>query len=354
MCSACMTMRPRASNSAVEASRRSLMLAECAERTSTAPISSQAARSAPSMTWRVTGSRPLSAPSPPRRHRSAPASRAGPRASSRAARRWPGRRARLRRGPARPRPAARRRRERRAFRARSAGPAAAGGGSAPGSAAATRTVTSSSWRLGVRVAVALLVRAVEGLAQLVRIGLERAVDRQLERLAGVAQVERGAQLRMRLPELVAGLRRPAARRPRRWHRRSGRRPPSSTLSTTSRRRSETISPRAESTPEASGAITRRMPSSSAIWAACSGPAPPNATSASSRGSMPRSIVTTRTAWAISAAATRAMPAAASSVLRPSSPPSVAHGAAAGLAIQAHSAGQRRARRRASRAAGRRR
>jgi len=45
-----MTMRPRSSKSAVEASRRSLMLAEWAERTSTAPISSQAARSAPSMT----------------------------------------------------------------------------------------------------------------------------------------------------------------------------------------------------------------------------------------------------------------------------------------------------------------
>ena len=44
MCSACITIRPPASNRAVEASRRSLMLAECAERTSTTPISSQAAR----------------------------------------------------------------------------------------------------------------------------------------------------------------------------------------------------------------------------------------------------------------------------------------------------------------------
>ena len=47
MCSACMTICPSASNSAVEASRRSLMFDECAERISTAPISSQAARSAP-------------------------------------------------------------------------------------------------------------------------------------------------------------------------------------------------------------------------------------------------------------------------------------------------------------------
>ena len=55
MCSACMTISPLASNRAVEASRRSLMFAECAERTSTAPISSHAARSAPTITWSVTG-----------------------------------------------------------------------------------------------------------------------------------------------------------------------------------------------------------------------------------------------------------------------------------------------------------
>ena len=48
--------RRRASNSAVEQSRRSLMFAECAERNSTAPISSQAARSAPVITCSVTGS----------------------------------------------------------------------------------------------------------------------------------------------------------------------------------------------------------------------------------------------------------------------------------------------------------
>src|SRR4051794_31565194 len=56
MCSACITIAPAASNSAVEASRRSLMFAEWAERTSTAPISSQAARRPPSITWRVIGS----------------------------------------------------------------------------------------------------------------------------------------------------------------------------------------------------------------------------------------------------------------------------------------------------------
>ena len=47
MCSACMTISPAGSNSAVEESRRSLMFAECAARISTAPISSHAARRAP-------------------------------------------------------------------------------------------------------------------------------------------------------------------------------------------------------------------------------------------------------------------------------------------------------------------
>ena len=46
MCSACATMRPAASKSAVEQSRRSLMFDENAERTSAAPISSATARSA--------------------------------------------------------------------------------------------------------------------------------------------------------------------------------------------------------------------------------------------------------------------------------------------------------------------
>ena len=45
MCSACAIIRPASSNTAVEQSRRSLMLAENAERISTAPISSATARS---------------------------------------------------------------------------------------------------------------------------------------------------------------------------------------------------------------------------------------------------------------------------------------------------------------------
>src|SRR3954452_4174935 len=56
MCSACMTISPRGSNSAVEQSRRSLMFAEWALRTSAAPISSHAAFRAPVTTCSSTGS----------------------------------------------------------------------------------------------------------------------------------------------------------------------------------------------------------------------------------------------------------------------------------------------------------
>ena len=58
MCSACMTSSPAGSKRAVEQSWRSVMFGEWAERISTAPISSQAARSAPVITWRATGSSP--------------------------------------------------------------------------------------------------------------------------------------------------------------------------------------------------------------------------------------------------------------------------------------------------------
>ena len=51
MCSAWAIIRPRASKSAVEQSRRSLMFAEKAERTRTAPISSAIERSEAPITW---------------------------------------------------------------------------------------------------------------------------------------------------------------------------------------------------------------------------------------------------------------------------------------------------------------
>ena len=111
---------------------------------------------------------------------------------------------------------------------------------------------------------------------------------QLERLARVAQVVGGAQLGVGRAQLLAAARAQAPNDLRDGLARERRSPVSSTLSTTSRRRSETASPSADSTPETTGTTTRRMPSSSAIAAACSGPAPPNATSARSRGSIPRS------------------------------------------------------------------
>ena len=65
MCSACTTIRPRSSKSAVEQSRRSLMFAEKAERTRTAPISSAIARRTLPITWSSTSHRlSTSVPSP--------------------------------------------------------------------------------------------------------------------------------------------------------------------------------------------------------------------------------------------------------------------------------------------------
>ena len=70
--------------------------------------------------------------------------------------------------------------------------------------------------------------------------------------------------------------------------------------TASRRSSAATRPSAESTPAAAGTRTVVIPSSSASAHACSGPAPPKATSAKSRGSSPCSTETTRSARTISA------------------------------------------------------
>ena len=61
---------------------------------------------------------------------------------------------------------------------------------------------------------------------------------------------------------------------------------SPTTRTTSRCSGAHSSPTAENTPARGGTTTARMPSASATAHACSGPAPPNATSARSRGSTP--------------------------------------------------------------------
>ena len=61
---------------------------------------------------------------------------------------------------------------------------------------------------------------------------------------------------------------------------------------------------------APGAPTRPAPSSSASAHACKPPAPPNATSAKSRGSSPRCTLISRSARTISVSATRTTPSAA--------------------------------------------
>ena len=68
-------------------------------------------------------------------------------------------------------------------------------------------------------------------------------------------------------------------------------------------------------PGDGGTITGKEPISSATAFACSGPAPPNATSANSRGSWPRCTEITRSAPAMFSLTIRRMPSAASS--RPS-------------------------------------
>ena len=105
--------------------------------------------------------------------------------------------------------------------------------------------------------------------------------RQLERLSGVAQVRFA---------LVGQLPRFRERHEIRPHR-------VSPLLATRRARARRGRPRLrERAPS-------RIPSSSASSQACSGPAPPNATSAKSRGSWPRSTDTTRSARSISALTT---------------------------------------------------
>ena len=71
-------------------------------------------------------------------------------------------------------------------------------------------------------------------------------------------------------------------------------------------------------PGCGGTSTSGTPSIAASSAACSGPAPPKATSANSRGSRPRSTVIERIVCAMFALATVRMPAAASRRSIPSS------------------------------------
>ena len=258
------------------------MLAECAERTSTAPISSQAARSAPSSTCSVTGSRltlrpPCStclrvgARAPARRHdqrRLGQLARPpGPSQLAGTARPPPRvDRLAVEHGRRAPRPCRRRARRRRELRA--------------GQRDGDPHVDELELAPRVGVAVALLVRRSNALAQLARdpaLGL--AVDRQLERLAA-----RSAGRRSRAASACGArrARRGRARRaapPRRGDRaRSSRSSPRQqhALHEVAAALGDDEPERRQHARRAAGTSTRRMPSSSRDRAACSGPAPPNA------------------------------------------------------------------------------
>ncbi len=78
----------------------------------------------------------------------------------------------------------------------------------------------------------------------------------------------------------------------------------------SSRRLVVASPYAQSTPGDGGTITGQLPSSFASAFACSGPAPPNATSAKSRESKPCCTDTSRSAPNMFSLTMSTMPAAA--------------------------------------------
>ena len=158
MCSACATIRPRASKSAAEQSRRSLMFDEYALRTSTVPISSATPQSARAITARVTG--PSARPQDERAAASSSPSQPGAHEAGRLGQ-LDDRRPR----DTRPRPSARGTSpSSRSSRRVSGAPAGSDGVAVPVSAAASvagqAPLTTSSSRVGP-VPVAALVRRVE-------------------------------------------------------------------------------------------------------------------------------------------------------------------------------------------------
>src|SRR5215216_4884434 len=207
MCSACMTIWASASNSAQEASRRSLMFALWDAFTSTAPISSQAARSAPETTRSVIGSTGtlLQPDRAGLEHLARPAGRNGERGLGQLDQ---GRALdlRARRGLAGQHRglvllADEDRRARGRLRA-GRGRARRGGvhvGSGLRRGRAQRDELDLA--LGVAEAVGLLVGGVEGLAQLARVPVR--LDGQLEGLAAVAQLGGQAHVGLRVAELLA-------------------------------------------------------------------------------------------------------------------------------------------------------
>ena len=214
MCSACITSSPPAVNSAVEQSRRSLMFGECAERISTAPISSQAARRAPTRTWSETGSRPSAIgpfPGPARIVPASSTSAGQPGGSTRVASgssnthgpsaRVPAAGSPRRTSASTHSPAKRTRRRPRS----SSSPRRPGADLGPGLDQREADRDQLDRRLRVAVAVAALVLGGEALGELVRGGVGSGLDRQLEGLAAVAQLvdDLGARLREARGERLA-------------------------------------------------------------------------------------------------------------------------------------------------------
>lgn len=100
------------------------------------------------------------------------------------------------------------------------------------------------------------------------------------------------------------------------------------------------SPAAEATPQCAGTTTVPIPKRSATRAACMGPAPPKATRAKPRGSMPRCTVTTCTADAIEAQTISCTAYAASSREPPSGEASRSRALAARSGVRGREAEER--------------
>ena len=102
-----------------------------------------------------------------------------------------------------------------------------------------------------------------------------------------------------------------------------------------RRAAEVVaSPSAHSTPGDGGTITGQAPVSRPSALACSGPAPPNATSAKSRGSKPCCTLTSRSPPSMFSLTMSTMPAAAASALgRPIASAIGLHGGAGGVPVE---------------------
>jgi hypothetical protein len=189
--------------------------------------------------------------------------------------------------------------------ARAAGPKSGTGASVSDRTRATaRTFTTSTGAEGRRARSA--ARARRGRPPRRHRGV-RVGDRDGEfvRLPGVAHIERVLDLGVRVVERVV-----PPRPPRAGHRESWRTPRLQRQQHgAGARGGEVALHRAEraSTPGIAGTSTRGISSASASAQACSGPAPPNATSVNSRGSKPRCTETTRSARSMFAVATAAPP-----------------------------------------------